>query len=37
MLAGVYSTVFIATPVVLLWHRNKTPELRGSAAKTSGK
>lgn len=26
MLAGVYSTVYIATPVVLLWHRGKRPD-----------
>jgi preprotein translocase SecF subunit len=27
MIAGTYSTVFIATPVVLGWHRGKTPDL----------
>jgi SecD/SecF fusion protein len=25
MIAGTYSTVFIATPVVLMWYRNRTP------------
>lgn len=29
VLVGTYSTVYIATPVVLLWHRNKRPDLGG--------
>ncbi|MDI6774787.1 MAG: protein translocase subunit SecD [Verrucomicrobiota bacterium] len=29
MLAGTYSTVYIATPVTLAWYRNKRPELGG--------
>jgi SecD/SecF fusion protein len=34
MIAGTYSTMYIATPVVLLWYKFKTPELgRKSAAK----
>jgi preprotein translocase SecF subunit len=27
LIVGTYSTVFIATPVVLAWHKGKTPEL----------
>jgi SecD/SecF fusion protein len=27
MLAGTYSTIYIATPIVLLWYRFKTPDL----------
>jgi preprotein translocase SecF subunit len=26
MVAGTYSTIFIATPVVLVWYRNRTPD-----------
>lgn len=26
LIAGTYSTIYIATPVALLWHRGKTPE-----------
>jgi preprotein translocase SecF subunit len=35
LIAGTYSTVFIATPVVLAWHKGKTPDLgkHPSAAK----
>jgi len=33
MLAGTYSTMYIATPVVLLWYRFKTPDLGAKAAK----
>jgi preprotein translocase SecF subunit len=32
LVAGTYSTVFIATPVVLAWHKGKTPEIKGGAA-----
>ncbi len=35
MLAGTYSTVFIATPVVLAWHRGKKPDLSGAQTKLS--
>jgi SecD/SecF fusion protein len=34
MIAGTYSTMYIATPVVILWHRGKRPEL-GSARTTA--
>jgi preprotein translocase SecF subunit len=27
VIAGSYSTIYVATPVVLLWHRNRRPEL----------
>ncbi|MBN2301694.1 MAG: protein translocase subunit SecD [Lentisphaerae bacterium] len=27
VIVGTYSSVFIATPIVLLWHRNKTPDM----------
>ncbi|MFC1497835.1 protein translocase subunit SecD [Verrucomicrobiota bacterium] len=30
VIAGTYSSIFVATPVVLLWHRDKKPELGGS-------
>jgi SecD/SecF fusion protein len=33
MVAGVYSTIFIATPVVLLWHRERSAEPGKAAAK----
>jgi SecD/SecF fusion protein len=33
LVAGIYSTVFIATPVVLLWYRFKTPDLGRTMAK----
>jgi preprotein translocase SecF subunit len=33
MISGTYSTVYIATPVVLLWYRFKTPDLGSSASK----
>ena len=26
VLVGTYSSIFVATPVVLLWHKNKMPE-----------
>lgn len=29
VIVGTYSSVFVATPVMLLWHRNKTPSLGG--------
>lgn len=29
VLVGTYSSIFIATPVVLLWHRDRKPELHG--------
>ncbi len=32
MISGTYSTIYIATPVVLLWYRFKTPDM-GSASK----
>jgi len=32
MISGTYSTVYIATPVVLLWYRGKRPDL-GTTAK----
>jgi SecD/SecF fusion protein len=35
ILVGTYSSIFIATPVVLLWHRDRRPELGG--AKTTVK
>jgi preprotein translocase subunit SecF len=31
-IAGMYSTVYVATPVVLAWHRNRKPDF---AAKTT--
>jgi preprotein translocase SecF subunit len=31
MVAGTYSTMYIATPVVLMWHRNRLPELAAPA------
>jgi preprotein translocase SecF subunit len=33
MISGTYSTVYIATPVVLLWYRFKTPDLGSSVSK----
>ncbi|MEI6148288.1 MAG: protein translocase subunit SecD [bacterium] len=33
MISGTYSTVYIATPVVLLWYRFKTPDLGSNAGK----
>jgi SecD/SecF fusion protein len=32
MIAGTYSTMYIATPVVLLWYRFKTPDLGSKSA-----
>jgi preprotein translocase subunit SecF len=31
MIAGTYSTVYIATPIVLMWYRFKTPDLGGKS------
>jgi preprotein translocase subunit SecF len=31
MISGTYSTVYIATPVVLMWYRFKTPDLRSKS------
>jgi preprotein translocase SecF subunit len=33
MLSGTYSTIYIATPVVLMWYRFKTPDLGSNAGK----
>jgi preprotein translocase SecF subunit len=33
MVAGTYSTVYIATPVVLMWYRFKLPDLGSKPAK----
>jgi preprotein translocase SecF subunit len=33
MVSGTYSTIYIATPVVLLWYRFKTPDLGSNAGK----
>ncbi len=33
MISGTYSTIYIATPVVLLWYRFKTPDLGSSPGK----
>jgi len=33
MIAGTYSTVYIATPILLMWYRGKTPDL---GSKTTG-
>jgi preprotein translocase subunit SecF len=33
MICGTYSTIYIATPVVLLWYRYKTPDLGSATAK----
>jgi preprotein translocase SecF subunit len=33
MIAGTYSTIYIATPVVLLWYRFKTPDLGKAPAR----
>jgi SecD/SecF fusion protein len=33
MVSGTYSTIYIATPVVLLWYRFKTPDLGSSPGK----
>lgn len=32
MISGVYSTVYIATPIVIWWHRGKRPELGAKPA-----
>jgi preprotein translocase SecF subunit len=31
VIVGTYSSIFVATPVVLLWYRNKTPEFATTA------
>lgn len=31
MISGTYSTVYIATPIVLMWYRFKTPDLRSKS------
>ncbi len=31
VVVGTYSSIFVATPVVLLWHRDKAPTLHGSS------
>jgi preprotein translocase SecF subunit len=33
MIAGTYSTMYIATPVTLMWYRFKTPDLGSAPAK----
>lgn len=33
MISGTYSTIYIATPVVLMWYRFKTPDLGSNAGK----
>jgi preprotein translocase subunit SecF len=30
MISGTYSTIYIATPVVLMWYKFKTPDLGGA-------
>ena len=35
VLVGTYSSIFVATPIVLLWHRDKKPELSAVASKTA--
>ena len=35
VLVGTYSSIFVATPIVLLWHRDKKPELSAVASKTT--
>lgn len=37
IIAGTYSTIFIATPVALLWHREEKPASGGAAVKAAGK
>jgi preprotein translocase SecF subunit len=37
VLIGTYSSVFVATPVVLLWHRDRKPDLGSqTSARTAG-
>jgi SecD/SecF fusion protein len=33
VLVGTYSSIFVATPIVLLWHRDKKPEMSGAPTK----
>jgi len=33
VVVGTYSSIFVATPIVLLWHRDKKPEMSGSPTK----
>ena len=30
VIVGTYSSIFVATPVVLLWHRDRRPDLAGA-------
>ena len=36
ILVGTYSSIFVATPVVLLWHKDKEPGEKASPESTSG-